>query len=610
MTRYNYLERRGKSGTYYARIDIPTDLVSHLGCEVRKKSLRTKDENEARTRLWPIIEAWRAEFADIKSRREITADDKAEAVWQHYEATLQHDDQKRRAMPTPSDMDAEEQRLLRRIEKGEINSDSFAGMINAHTELELMLRARTDDANLRARRLTALKAALISGDIRTIEPAVKDFITRHRLLVEIGSDEYRELCDLMTRAEVEGLQRTLERDGGDFTGTPRDPIVKPGTGTAREAAAPGESIMDLFDTYARENPNQIKPDTLAQARRDVGLFVEHVGSTFPVHRIDKKAVREWKALLLQYPVKATETKAFEGMKLAQIVKHNATVKKPTISTTTVNRYLSGFSAFCTWLTNHGYLQQNPAADMFLKKSKEKTTKPFTVDQMNALFKSPFFTGCQSDEAPRFWSKRGNVTIRDHRFWVPLVMLYSGARPAEIAQLGIEDVRQEHGHWIMHITTEGDGDKSVKTNGSMRVVPVHKELVRLGFLKYHADMRKAGNTRLFPLAERNERGQMIADFSRDFPRYLIKIGLKNGRGLSLYSFRHGVADALRRAGYLDEQFGFILGHVAGTMTQRYGTLPQGMIEQRAELINAIAYPDLKLDHLRENHESAEAQVATG
>lgn len=176
------------------------------------------------------------------------------------------------------------------------------------------------------------------------------------------------------------------------------------------------------------------------------------------------------------------------------------------------------------------------------------------------------------------------------------MLYSGARPAEIAQLGIEDVRQEHGHWIMHITTEGDGDKSVKTDGSMRVVPVHKELVRLGFLKYHADMRKAGNTRLFPLAERNERGQMMADFSRDFPRYLTKIGLKNGRGLSLYSFRHGVADALRRAGYLDEQFGFILGHVAGTMTQRYGTLPQGMIEQRAELINSITYPGLILGHL--------------
>lgn len=594
MARISYLLRRGAS--YYARIKVPTDLIEIIGKKELVKALGTKDENVAKREMWPVVERWNRHFEDLRSRRVITDDDKAVAVWQHYEETLEGYDLKQRAMPTPAQQDEELQKLYRRIEVGEITSDDFVGMINAYADYELMLRARTDDANLRTRRLNALKIALTSGDMKLIEPAVKGFITKQRLLVDIDSDEYRELCTLMMRAEIEGLQRTLERDKGDFTGAPKDPIIKPAVGDAREAAAPGETIMELFEKYARENPNQIKPDTLAQARRDVGLFVEYVGSTFPVHRIDKKAVREWKALLLQYPVKASETKAFEGMKLSQIVKQNETVKKPTISTTTVNRYLSGFSAFCTWLTNHGYLTVNPAADMFLKKSKEKTTKPFTIDDMNTLFKSPFFTGCQSDEAPRFWSKSGNVQIRDHRYWVPLIMLYSGARPAEIAQLGIDDVREDHGHWIMHITTEGGDDKSVKTSGSMRVLPIHPELVKLGFVKYHADMKKRGEKRLFPLAERNERGQMIADFSRDFPRYLTKIGLKDGRGLSLYSFRHGATDALRRAGFLDEQFGFILGHTSGTMTQRYGTLPQGMLEQRVELINAIAYPGLVLEHL--------------
>ena len=72
--------------------------------------------------------------------------------------------------------------------------------------------------------------------------------------------------------------------------------------------------------------------------------------------------------------------------------------------------------------------------------------------------------------------------------------------------------------------------------------------------------------------------------------------KHVRGLSLYSFRHGAADALRRAGHLDEQFGFILGHTGGTMTGRYGIMPQGMLQQRVELVNAIAYPKLEIDHL--------------
>jgi integrase len=90
--------------------------------------------------------------------------------------------------------------------------------------------------------------------------------------------------------------------------------------------------------------------------------------------------------------------------------------------------------------------------------------------------------------------------------------------------------------------------------------------------------------------------MMSDFSREFGKYLTRLGIKEGRGLSLYSFRHGAADALRRAGYLDDQFGFILGHTTGSMTGRYGIMPQGMLQQRVELVNAIAYPGLRLDHL--------------
>jgi integrase len=179
------------------------------------------------------------------------------------------------------------------------------------------------------------------------------------------------------------------------------------------------------------------------------------------------------------------------------------------------------------------------------------------------------------------------------------MLFSGARPGEIGQLAVSDVREEHGRWIIHITTEGEAHsegKSVKTAGSMRVIPIHPELERIGLLEYHRSRVEAGGKQLFPSARRNARGQMMADFSREFGKYLTRIGLKEGRGLSLYSFRHGAADALRRAGYLDNQFGFILGHTEGSMTGRYGIMPQGMLEQRVELVNAIAYPGLDLSHL--------------
>ncbi len=66
-----------------------------------------------------------------------------------------------------------------------------------------------------------------------------------------------------------------------------------------------------------------------------------------------------------------------------------------------------------------------------------------------------------------------MKIRDHRYWVPLIMLYSGARPGEISQLHLSDVRREEEFWILDIVETDDEDeeglKSLKTAGSRRVV---------------------------------------------------------------------------------------------------------------------------------------------
>lgn len=606
MTRRSNLDRR-KGGTYYARIYIPADLRDHFKSEDKKVSLRTKDEAVAKQRLYIELHKWERQFDDIRARRQVTPTDVSAAVWQHYESVLARDAENRRAMPTPADIEAEVEKVWRKIDAGEIRSDDFISMFNGYADLELLSRARGDDANLRRRRLAALKRDLVVGEVKLVDAAAREFVERARLLIDVRSGEFRELATLMIRAEIQALERTLEHDAGDYSGTPTDPLVRPAFTAPSANAAPGEGIMELFEKYARENPGGIKQDTLAQARRDIGTFAQHVGYTCPASRIDKKAVREWKALLLEYPVKATETKEFRGMKISQIVQHNKTVGKPKITSRTVNRYLSSLAAFCNWLVAHGYIDNNPTDRMFLAKDKRKKVFPFTVEQMHALFTSPFFTGCISDQSLRYWNKAGDVKIRDHRYWVPLIMLYSGARPGEISQLHLSDVRREEEFWILDIVETDDEDeeglKSLKTAGSRRVVPVHRELMALGFLEYVEEMLRAKHTKLFPQATRNTRGQMIADFSRDFSRYLTKIGVKKGRGVSLYSFRHGAMDAMRRAGYLDDQFNFIFGHGSGSkVTRGYGVLTQGMTAQRAELINAITYPGLDIDHLKPSRSS--------
>lgn len=600
MGRISYLTKRGS--VYYARIDVPQDLVQVVGTQTMKKTLGTKNETEAKRLLWPVIKEWQREFDDLRSRRTLVAADREHAVWDHYTSVLKREEADRARLPGEADVEAVKAALFDRVERGEITGIDPLSLLDATLELRMAQDAAETATGTRKVKLAELKKHLAKGETALIAHEVDEYLRANRLFVDRSTPDWISLARHMMRAEIEALERSLERDQGDFTGEPRDRLVKPpalGRREQAEAAAPGESILEALDSFRKENSRNVSQSSMEETCRDVGIFMETVGLGFPVAKITKKHVREWKTLLMKYPVRATEVTAFRGMSIFQIVEANEKLQRPVLSDRTVNRYLSSLSAFCSWAEANGYIASNPCSGMSLPKERRTHTLPFTSDQMTILFSSPLFTGAQSDSEWRYICRPGTVLIRDHRYWVPLIMLFSGARPGEIGQLATSDVRQEHGHWIMHITTGGEAHeegKSVKTAGSMRVIPIHPELVRLGFLKYHADRQQAGDKQLLPGAKRNERGQMMADFSREFGKYLTRIGIKNGRGLSLYSFRHGAADALRRAGYLDNQFGFILGHAEPSMTGRYGIMPQGMLDQRVELVNAITYPGLSLDHL--------------
>lgn len=548
MSNGSNLKRRGS--TYYARQIVPVELQHLMGTRELVRSLNTKDRRTANTRKLTVLSEWHAKFDDLRRRRDMTESDFAKATWEHYATELRADELER-TMP------------------------------------ELVSATRL--LGSREHHLRALREHLGRGETVLIEWAADAFIERHQLLVESGSSQYRELCFRLMRAQIEVLTRAGERDMGNFAGAPADPIVTRPAATA-EVAKPGERVMDLFDQYVKENPKGISQATIMQARRDIGTFIELVGEDFPVSKLDKKAVREWKSLLQAYPVKAAEIAIFKGMSFREIIEANGRAKEPkrVITAKTVNRYLAAFGAFCNWLTAHDYIPANPFTDMYLSVDKTKTNvRPFTDDERKVLFASPLFIGCKNDVK---WHVEGAHLIRDHRYWLPHVMMYSGARPGEIAQLLVDDVRQMHGKWVLHITDEGDDEKSLKTKGSFRVVPVHSKLIEMGFIKHVESQRKLGERRVFPEAERNSRGQIAAKFEKKFGLYLIKLGLKEGRGLSLYSFRHGFSDAMRTAGFMDEEFGFLMGHSKASMTARYGQLPQGTLQKRVELIEAVSYAD--------------------
>ena len=133
----------------------------------------------------------------------------------------------------------------------------------------------------------------------------------------------------------------------------------------------------------------------------------------------------------------------------------------------------------------------------------------------------------------------------------------GARLNEIGQLLRSDVREIEEVWCFQFTEEAEGDqKRFKTEAPRRIVPVHPELVRLGFIDFVG--KASTGPRLFPQWKRGEDGYYSSVFSKWFGRFLTSVDLKDPR-LVFHSFRHGFKDALRRAMVEERIQDAIMGH---------------------------------------------------
>jgi integrase len=498
--------------------------------------------------------------------------------------------------PTEAEVNAAHGQLLADMACGKVKvTPDPLSIMNATIEVGAMKDRAAFARDTRARRGDVLRKHLATGETALIEWAADDVIARGQLLIEKGSPAYRDLCHKLQRAELATLQGAEERDRGEWDGSPKDSLIKPALHVVSDkTAAPGEAIMELYARFKREKAGAASSDTWAMNVKIVKLFAEFAGEGVHVSAINRKTVRAWRDALFKWPIKASESGVFAGMAFKKVIEANARHGKPTISDRTINKYLSALGSFAEWLLSNDYITEDVMRGMYLSLDKRaKTRMPYTSTQLVSIFSSPLFVGCRGDKREH---EAGNVKIRDWRFWIPLIGLYTGARLGEIAQFLVADVRQVHGQWVLHVTREGSARKSVKTAGSERIIPMHPELIKIGLLDYHASMKQAGKEHLFPEIKPDARAFFSGVPSGFWNDYVRQIGVKVDKSVNFHSLRHGIADAFRRASYLDEQFGILLGHSKASMTGRYGIMPEGVLSERRKMIEAVSYPGLDLSHL--------------
>lgn len=400
------------------------------------------------------------------------------------------------------------------------------------------------------------------------------------------------VADIATRAEIELHNRKLDRLEQRHDRTFHDTLFDP----ARKPAITFASVANIF---IDERLKDYQVNGVAQKRADqikarVAYLRELIGDATSVQHIDDDAIQRVRDLLARTP--SNMGKLYPKLKALDAISKAEQDRKPVLSPTTQSAYLDVLRDILKVAVRKRYVAYNAAEDVKpLKRdtlSAEEKRLPWTPEQLIGFFTGKFYRSCAPDE-PVPYAKRD----RDWRFWLPLIMLLTGARPNEICQLEVTDIRKTvAGTWHMDLRNE-DESKDIKTETSRRRVPLHPELLRMGFLALVERRLKAPDKgpRLFPGITPDKYGNLGTYPLKRLRDHFIPQEITLGPRQVPYSLRHNVRDALRRIKAPPEALRHITGWSEGkNVSDNYGD--PGNPDFYAEWVAGIAYPGLDLSFL--------------
>jgi integrase len=435
--------------------------------------------------------------------------------------------------------------------------------------------------------LPILQQALAKGDISSLRWEIDVLLKLFRINLDPDCPSYRELGQAVLKQFVRALQDIARRQKGEPVDTPELPEVFADatvrTGTLKAA-------LEGWKKAKRRSPT-----TLREFEYAVGRFVELHGD-LPLSTVTRKHVREFREALQEIPKRRSGKLITASLpELLEWSRTHPGVRKLTAAT--INKLIGGVQAVAIWGRDNGLIPDDvPWSDPFSNMRLDEdvpTREPWQLDELRVLFASRVFS-----EGARPKAGRGEAA-----FWLPLLGLYTGARLSELAGLTAADITTEQASCVSTITIREDLDqgRTLKTLASRRVVPIHPELIRMGFVSLVENVRRGHGSaaRLFPLLAPGSRGGLAEAWSKWFGRYIRSVGITNPASV-FHSFRHGFKDALRAAGVGEDVNDALTGHVGpGTVARKYGAkemVRRFGLERLADAVSQVTYPALDLVHL--------------
>jgi integrase len=214
--------------------------------------------------------------------------------------------------------------------------------------------------------------------------------------------------------------------------------------------------------------------------------------------------------------------------------------------------------------------------------------PFALDKLQTLLSSPQYLAKESAVEPH----------RAAQFWVPLLCLFTHARPKELIRLQVSDLERHKDAWVLRVSSTMQLDPRTGA-AAMRWVPLNEELVRCGFVSYVAQRKLNGHVDLFDLGSM---GETLSARAHRLSHWFSGLGrtLGLGEGCNLFALRRAFIAACIRSGITDEGIRLLAGRtVEVPSTFQPVQLPLSYtdaLDQAVTWLRRLRFGGLELSHL--------------
>lgn len=327
-------------------------------------------------------------------------------------------------------------------------------------------------------------------------------------------------------------------------------------------------LQQLFNEW--NDGNNPRPQTALEFQAAVEDFIDFA-SDVAVSSIDADLLFDYRDEAAKLP--ATMPRIDRSLPFrARVHKHIDT--KPKCAPATLKKRIGALQALLTYAFQQRWLPANAGSGIIIlgyTKSR-RTRRSFEDHELGQFYTSPLFTD------PHGWSASSRISDTT-LFWVSLLAITTGARLEELGQVALADVKRDKDIVYLDIDEYASSDKgsendevaekSVKTEKSIRLIPVHSEIVKLGFNDYVDALNAHGHTQLFPDLKENSVGKRTKEASQKLNR-IIDRHVSKDRRLVFHSLRHAFKAKGNDAGLSDRTLDQICGHAPVSTGSRYGS----------------------------------------